>query len=990
VLSVVVTTLTFILSAAPAHGQVPTREYPPAEYYLGFRLIDQGDYVKGAQAFRSASRGGLRTVDGPWVDGVCYAAMTGECLFQMGDLRGALEQYTAAVRLFIAHQGWMLRVEYPATIDARNINSRSAIAWGTSTRRTTPGRFTSRYPILQGAFNQLGPRGILAQPEFFIINAHEVLRCTALAIRRRGEILGRTSTADPLNEQLLGALGARPAPPNHWSQAWIDCLLGMTYSVLGRGAEAATDLTKSLQIGGQFDHPLTPMSLLQLGRLAFDQGRYDVAAASCLEATISAAWFEQTDVMEEAFRLGTMAGIVARADGNATSFDAALAWARSERSTLLEGSLLTQQAHLAVELQQTAAAAGLVEQARRAMNRSEMSKGSAGMRLNYVAAVTAFQSNNLGAGETAWNSVIAFQTNPRRLASHRLFEIGLVDQMAVSGAVTPRVANELYADVLREPTARDWATNPVETMSVVMAPNVSAYEHWLSLVRERGSIDQTVEIADRIRRLRFFSTLPMGGRLLSLRWVLEATREALPERVLLVRQDLLARYPRYAEASRAANLIRDQLRELPLVAADADAGKAQQKLFAEWGALSQAQEVMLREMAVRREMAEFIAPPPLELKALQAGLSPRQAVLAFLLTSQNQLYGFLIRQNDIAHWRVDAANRFGKDLADLLRQLGNFDRNTSVDLATFATDDWKVAAADIWGKLTDQLTDESWSDIQELIIVPDRWLWYVPWEALPVGGIEEPPLIRRFAIRYVPTVSLALPDGRPANGQPELVMVANRTLPQSELDAASTMAGQLRPVLGKVTELTGPLPAASALFAALCRRVLVMDDVDPLPRGAYDTAPLSLDRDKPGSTLGSWFGLPWGAPDQIVFPNFHTMAEESLRRKPTGDELFLAACGLLTSGSRTVVLGRWRTGGQSSNELVREFVQETPYLPASAAWQRSVQLMMEKDLNLSREPRVKVGEAERSIPASHPFFWAGYLVIDRGAVPPVEAPRAAR
>src|SRR4029079_2988681 len=97
-----------------------------------------------------------------------------------------------------------------------------------------------------------------------------------------------------------------------------------------------------------------------------------------------------------------------------------------------------------------------------------------------------------------------------------------------------------------------------------------------NVARERGEHERTVEIADRIRRLRFFSTLPMGGRLLALNWVLDAAKESMPERVALVRQDLMTRYPRYAEASQKAASLREQLSNLPLIMEDAASAKKQQ------------------------------------------------------------------------------------------------------------------------------------------------------------------------------------------------------------------------------------------------------------------------------------------------------------------------------------------------------------------------------------------------------------------------------
>ena len=90
--------------------------------------------------------------------------------------------------------------------------------------------------------------------------------------------------------------------------------------------------------------------------------------------------------------------------------------------------------------------------------------------------------------------------------------------------------------------------------------------------------------------------------------------------------------------------------------------------------------------------------------------------------------------------------------------------------------------------------------------------------------------------------------------------------------------------------------------------------------------------------------------------------------------MFLSLCGLMSTGSRTILLSRWRTGGESSYDLVRQFVQELPYSSAADAWQRSVQMLMQSPLDLNREPRVKRVAGGDSATGRNPFFWAGYLV----------------
>jgi hypothetical protein len=64
---------------------------------------------------------------------------------------------------------------------------------------------------------------------------------------------------------------------------------------------------------------------------------------------------------------------------------------------------------------------------------------------------------------------------------------------------------------------------------------------------------------------------------------------------------------------------------------------------------------------------------------------------------------------------------------------------------------------------------------------------------------------------------------------------------------------------------------------------------------------------------------------------------------------------------------------------VREFVQELPNNSAAGAWQRSIALVRELPLDPSQEPRLKkLDDTTEATKATHPFFWAGYLLVDTG------------
>ena len=116
------------------------------------------------------------------------------------------------------------------------------------------------------------------------------------------------------------------------------------------------------------------------------------------------------------------------------------------------------------------------------------------------------------------------------------------------------------------------------------------------------------------------------------------------------------------------------------------------------------------------------------------------------------------------------------------------------------------------------------------------------------------------------------------------------------------------------------------LVLPLLDTLVVLDDVDPartatlssmlMPRGRGNAA------DKPeGAAV-----LPYGGPQHVIVAGFTTAAGQGLktsrrsaaRTARPGSEVFQTLCGLMATGARTVVLSRWRTGGRTNLELVRD------------------------------------------------------------------------
>ena len=964
----------------PAMAQVGDRTVPGDMYFLSFRPYYAGEYKAAARAFRDAAAGGIQDLGVRWVDSICYHTMIGECHYRMGELPQALDRYEAALNLYLMHNDWLLRIDFPRNLSASGRTVRSTIRWGASKRPSVLGHFPDSMLSAQGRLDNetvLRQGGVVQAPRFIPVDVKEVVRCTVLAMRRRRDLLGPACPHSPFTNRLLAAAATRPGPANHWSRAWVDVQLGVAYAAAGKTPQAIAELRRSLLIAGQYDHPMTGVALLELGKLAFEQGQYEAAATYFLEATLIAARLGQADVVEEAFVGGLQTHFATNRPNLYPPLLQAASWAKLQRFGHLQATLLALASENHSVVGDVARAGSLLDDARRTVAARDMKAGDVGARIAYQAALIQFQKGNVPAGDAALAEAMTFQ----RKGSHRLFQIQLVDRLYVKETITARIAADLFALVLREPTAADWAVDPRETLATVLVPHPLPMEHWFDVAIERKEPEKAMEIADRIRRHRFFSNLPMGGRLLALRWVLEAPKDRLDERSLLQRQSLLAQYPVYAALSEKSATVRGQLRQLPMAPDDPRVRVQQNRLFEELEKIATQQEAKLREIAVRREPSEFVFPPLKSTKEIQAGMSDGEVAMVFFATSR-YVYTFMLSKDKYAHWQVPSPDATVKATTETLRAMGHHDKNQVLAAPVLADDAWKQPSTEVMRSLVNRASFGFWDHFDELIIVPDGMLWFVPFEALHVPeGDSSVPLLSKVRIRYVPTASLIPADRGRIGLDAKTAVVAGRLYPRDAEEVSVEAADDIARVLPQSVTLSTPSPSPSHLANLLWDRLIVLADVDEKPKEAFDWSPSQLDGTRPSGKLASWFELPWGAPAQVVLPGFHTDAESGLKNKDSGQEVFLAVCGLMANGTRTILLSRWRTGGQTGFDLIREFAQELPHATPANAWQRSVQLAVETEIDPEREPRVKTPASGGSVKARHPFFWGGYLLIDTGTSP---------
>jgi hypothetical protein len=972
------------LVVPPAVAQIaPGDGVPRRVYFNSLPAYYEGDYRNALGSFLNEERSGIQNATSRWIDSICYFTMAGECYYQLGQLPDALDQYNTALKLYVTYSNWMMRVQFPQVIGPATAGVVRATPWGQSKRAARVGQFPATFLMGQGQIDNsvaVFAGGVVQQAVLFPVHVSEIVRCTSLAIRRRRELMGPVCKYDALTNDLVDVLSRHPGPPNHWSEAWVNVQLGCAYAAAGNTAQATTVLQKAILVGGEFDHPLTSTALLELGRLALEAGDFPAATRYCEEATYACVNFPDSGILEEAFRLGSMAHLLLNAKTVYAPLLPAMAWAKAQGYRQLQASLLLLAAENLAALGDTAQATSLLSNARLLVARSDLAASQLGARMNHLTALASYQAGNVAVGDQALSAALAFQ----RSGSLWMFQIALADNRYTSGTSSDRVGMTLYETMLRDPTQADWASSPLECLSVLTTPHSAVLEHWFeAAVKNSKEHEVALEIADRARRHRFFSTLPMGGRLLALRWILEGPTELLGERGLLERQDLLARYPKYAELARQAAKIRAKLAEKPLADGAADARREQAGPWASLAEISQAQEVILREIGVRREPAEMVFPPLRTTKDIQQALPEGQVLLAFFATSRN-LYAFLYGRDKYATWRINSPVQLQKQTVALLRDMGNFEANHDLTLNDLAKGTWHATAAKVMSLLLERSNVDLAGNFDEIVIVPDGMLWYLPFEALTVGkGEHEKRLISQARVRYAPTVGLAVPYSRVQKPRPTIGVLLGKLHPQSDPSVATAAFEQLRPVVDGAIALPHGLPAAFSIYRTLLDGLIVLDDIQP-GDGPYDWSPSAGERGKSGGALSHWFALPWGGPEQVILPGFHTVAENGMRKgQASGNDLFLAVCGLMSTGARTILISRWRTGGQTTFDLVREFAQELPHASPAEAWQRSVQIATETPIEPDREPRLKKGSSSAEPPtAGHPFFWAGYLLVDSGVAPP--------
>ncbi|MGC3966008.1 MAG: hypothetical protein QM775_01145 [Pirellulales bacterium] len=300
---------------AAAGGTGFRQTLPTDEYFAVLGVLYDGDYQAALNGFQDCLRSGLKTPSSFWIDSICYHTMCGETYFQIGQYAQALDHFNKALQLQVAFNDWMIPVKFDAVIRPANQASLRPIPWGKPNRPMMIGHFSDSVLIQQGSVDQsqviARGGGVVQQATQRPINPQEIVRCVCLSLRRRHEILGPLAPYDTLAGQFVSVMTKRPVQPNHWTESWIDVMLGCAFAAIGKDPQAKPLLEKSLLAGGTYDHPLTSTALLELGRIALNAGDYDLATKYFEEASYSGFYFFDPLMVEDAFRYAMITHVTA-------------------------------------------------------------------------------------------------------------------------------------------------------------------------------------------------------------------------------------------------------------------------------------------------------------------------------------------------------------------------------------------------------------------------------------------------------------------------------------------------------------------------------------------------------------------------------------------------------------------------------------------------------------------------------------------------------
>ncbi len=107
-------------------------------------------------------------------------------------------------------------------------------------------------------------------------------------------------------------------------------------------------------------------------------------------------------------------------------------------------------------------------------------------------------------------------------------------------------------------------------------------------------------------------------------------------------------------------------------------------------------------------------------------------MLSFFVAGDD-IYAFLMNKDHYGSWRIKSPALVLRKTGNLLREMGNYEQNRELSLKDLVDSTWKQSAKQVLDAILDGSQADFTVRFPEMVIVPDGFLWYVPFEALQVN-----------------------------------------------------------------------------------------------------------------------------------------------------------------------------------------------------------------------------------------------------------------
>jgi tetratricopeptide (TPR) repeat protein len=951
--------------------------FPRAEYYMAREWLRDGNTNAGIQDLLVTIRLGSQVNNRRGIDAVPAMVMLGECYYQQGNLAAALEQFDAALELSIAQVAWLGAVEPMPAMGEFSPPAPKGINWYTSVRGSRLPSYTNRWPIVityPGLFLTM-PSGIaLPAGEIYTIDALEVLRSQAFALRRRWMILGPLASKFPLTQSISALFG--PPAPNLSPPIEASLAICQAYALLaaGESGQAEKILQSYVTMAGGADHNATALALLGLADLAAAKSDFANASQLLLESTVVAARLMQYEHMAEAVRTLSAIAATQRDRSAIPVFRQIGLWAKGKSSMLIAQSMASM-IETQVAVGDLDSAATVFQEATNIRSARDIYLPRVEAQFLYSAALAAAAKidipNAMKFSDQA--IVMATRSNPVSFSSPRIFRLRLWENLYRNGQFDRQTAFALAGLILAEPSEAEWKLDPLDCLAWLSLDKITAYDAAIQLMLRKKDTTALIQLVDQSQRHLFHKMTPLGGRLQSVRMLFHAERDLLPASAAKDVVKLKANYPQVQQLGQS---IEQALRNVQLQPMEFNVTKWSKDFTQLWNQatnMSATQEAAMWRIALSRETIPQVFPPPVDVAALRKELPDGEAALC-IFPAEGNMHGFFISRTEEKYWQSISTDQFSSMLQLLLGQIGIFDEDPQANPA-WAKREWDATTAEFQKLLFPKDILKSLSKTKKVFIVPTGNAWYLPFELLPIDPTKGPAAwISARRLVYLPSLGFTTRCLTPHVPQKTKLLVVSeknffsideRQNRQFINDLQAGIPTNYEIAIGRTDE-----NLQDSKGARLQPTRVIVSAKQKLENPAT-FKPFAYDWTSQTGSLSNWLVLPLAGPRELIMPGVSLAGHDTLT-----NEAFLLACSLMANGTRSVLVSRWPVRGASSHLVISNYQKELDFISASEALQRSIFDLWATELDAATEPVLdfKPG-APNVVKGTYPIFWATYMQI---------------